>query len=45
MKNHFWDSVGQLFHEDEKLFSEQTEITGVSTINFKEYLEIDKPIV
>ena len=35
MKNHFWNSVGQLFNETGKLISEQTEITGV-TINFKE---------
>ena len=36
VKNHLWKSVGQLFNENEKLISEQTEITGVSTINFKE---------
>ena len=28
--------MGQLFNETGKLISEQTEITGVSTINFKE---------
>ena len=32
---HLWDSVGQLFNENEKLISEQTEITGAYTINFK----------
>ena len=36
VKNHLWNSVGQLFNENEKLISEQTEITGVSTIDFKE---------
>ena len=36
LKNHLWNSVGQLFNENEKLISEQTEIIGVSTINFKE---------
>ena len=36
VKNHLWKSVGQLFKENEKLISEQTENTGVSTINFKE---------
>ena len=34
--NHLWTSVGQLLNENEKVISEQTEITGVSTINFKE---------
>ena len=33
---HLWNSVGQLFNDNEKLIGEQTEITGVSTINFKE---------
>ena len=36
VKNHFWNSVGQLFNENEKLIGEQKEITGVSTINFKD---------
>ena len=36
VKNHLWKSVRQLFNENEKLIREQTEITGVSTINFKE---------
>ena len=36
VKNHFWHSVGQLFNENEKLIGEQKEITGVSTINFKD---------
>ena len=36
MKNHLWSSVKQLFNETGKLISEQTEITGVHTIAFKE---------
>ena len=36
VKNNLWNSVGLLFHETGKLISEQTEITGVNTINFKE---------
>ena len=36
VKNHFWNSVGQLFNETGKLISEQTEITGINTNNFKE---------
>ena len=36
VKNHLWNSVGQLFNETRKLISEQTEITGVHTIDFKE---------
>ena len=36
VKNHFWNSVGQLFNETGKLISEQTEITGVTTIEFKD---------
>ena len=36
VKNHLWNTVGQLFNENKKLIGEQTEITGVSTINFKE---------
>ena len=36
MKNHFWNRVGQLFNENEKLIGEQKEITGVSTMNFKD---------
>ena len=35
MKNHLWNSVQQLFNETGKLISEQTEITGVHTIDFK----------
>ena len=35
-KNHLWNCVGQLFNENEKLISGQIEITGVSTVNFKE---------
>ena len=37
VKNHFQNSVGQLFNENEKLIGEQSEITGVSTINFKDF--------
>ena len=36
VKKNLWNSVGQLFNEKDKLISEQTEITGVSSINFKE---------
>ena len=36
VKNHHWNSVGQLFNETGKLISEQTEITGVSTTGFKD---------
>ena len=36
VKNHLWYSVGQLFNETGKLISEQTEITGVSTFDFKD---------
>ena len=36
VKNHLWNSVGQLFNETGKLVSEQTDITGVNTIGFKE---------
>ena len=36
MKNDFWNIVGQLFNETEQMISEQTEITGVNMINFKE---------
>ena len=35
VKSH-WNSVGQLFNETGKLISEQKEITGVSTIAFKD---------
>ena len=37
VKNHFWNSVGQLFNENEKLFGEQKEITDVRTIHFKDF--------
>ena len=37
VKNHLWNSVGLLFHETGKLIGEQKEITGLSTINFKEF--------
>ena len=36
VKSHFWNRVGQLFKETEKLISEETDITGVNTINFTE---------
>ena len=36
VKNHVWNCVGKLFNEVAKLISEQTEITGENTINFKE---------
>ena len=36
VKNHLWNSVGQFFNETGKLVSEQKEITGVSTIKFKD---------
>ena len=34
--NNLWSCVGQLFNENEKQIGEQTEITGVNTINFEE---------
>ena len=37
VNNHFWKSVGQFFNENEKLIGEQKEITGVSTIKFKDF--------
>ena len=38
--------MGQLFNETEKLISEQTEITAVNTINFKEFhVDVHKLIV
>ena len=36
VRNHLGNMMGQLFNETEKLISEQTEITGVHTINFTE---------
>ena len=36
VKNHLWNSVGQLFNETGKLISEAKEIAGVSTDKFKE---------
>ena len=35
VKNHLWNSVGQLFNETGRLIRDQTEITGVGTIYFK----------
>ena len=37
VKNHFWNSVGQLFNENERLIGERKVITGVSTIHFKDF--------
>ena len=45
VKNLFWNSVGQLFNENEKLIGEQKEITGVSTIFQRSYVDVDKLIV
>ena len=36
VNNHLWNCVGQLFSETGELISEQTEITDVNTINFRE---------
>ena len=36
VKKNLWNSVGLLFHETEKLISEQQEITGVSAFGFKD---------
>ena len=36
VKNHLWKSVEQLFKETGRLISNQTEIIGVTTIDFKE---------
>ena len=36
VKNHLWNSVGQLFNETGKLISEQKEISGVNTFKFKD---------
>ena len=36
VKNNLWNSVGLLFRETGKLISEKKEITGVSTIRFKD---------
>ena len=36
VKNYLWKSTGQLFRETEKLISGQTEITGISLINFQD---------
>ena len=37
VENHLWNSVGQLLDETGKLIGEQKEVTGVSTINFKDF--------
>ena len=36
-KNHFWSSLKNLCKETEKLIKDQTEIIGVSVIDYKEY--------
>ena len=36
VKNHLWKTAGQLFRETEKLITGQTEITGMSLINFQD---------
>ena len=36
VKNHHWNTAGQLFSETGKLISGQTEITGFSTIDFQD---------
>ena len=36
VKNNLWNRLGQIFNETGKLISEQKEITGVSTIGFKD---------
>ena len=37
VKNHLWKSVKQLFKETEKLIKNQSEIDGVTTIDYKEH--------
>ena len=37
VQNHLWKSVKQLFKEPEKLIRNQTEITGVTTIDYQEH--------
>ena len=37
VKNHFWSSLKKLFEETEKLIKNQTEITGVSMIDYEEH--------
>ena len=36
IKNHLWKSLEQLFNETRRLIRDQTEITGMKTIDFKE---------
>ena len=36
VKNHLWNSVGQFFNESEKPIGEREELTGVSTVKFKD---------
>ena len=45
VKNNLRNSVGQLFNETGKLISEQKEITGVSTIDFKDAMDVEKLFV
>ena len=37
IKNHFWNSLRQLFKETERLIKNQTEINGVSMIDCEEH--------
>ena len=37
VKDHFWISLKKLFKETEKLIKNQTEIDGVSLIDYEEY--------
>ena len=36
VKSHLWKSLAQLFNKTRRLICDQTEITGVNTINFEE---------
>ena len=36
VKNHLWKSVEQVFSETGRLFRDQTDITGVTTIDFQQ---------
>ena len=37
IKNHLWKSVKQLFKEPDKLIKNQTEISGLTAIDYKEH--------
>ena len=45
VKNHLWTSVEQLFKETGKLSRNQTEITGVTTIDYKEHTLISTSLL